>query len=110
MPPKTFVKPLISEPTYQPLLEGTPQTCGMRAGRVYLAPGQDCGQHSTKQHEEMLVFLAGKGQALVGPENEPTPVAANQIIYIPPNTLHNIQNDGPEPLVYIYCVAPVATS
>ena len=46
---------------YQPLLNGAPQTCGMRSGRVYLTAGQDCGEHSTNAHEEMLVFLSGNG-------------------------------------------------
>ena len=52
---------LSNKPEYQPLLEGVPQTCGMRSGRVYLAPGETCGQHSTEDHEEMLIFLFGKG-------------------------------------------------
>ena len=98
---------LQNNPDYQPLLNGVPQTCGMRSGRVYLEPGQDCGQHSTDAHEEMLVFLAGEGQSLVGEDQKPTAVGVGKVLYIGPHTPHNIYNSGAEPLVYIYCVTPI---
>jgi mannose-6-phosphate isomerase-like protein (cupin superfamily) len=107
MPPgKTLVIELNDNPDYQPLLTGKPQTCGMRSGRVYLKPGEECGRHSTKTHEETLVFLSGKGTALVGEEGNALDVGRGKVCYIPPDTLHNIKNTGNEPLVYIYCVAP----
>ena len=55
----------------------------------------------------MLVFLAGEGQSLVGEEQQPTTVGAGKVLYIGPHTPHNIVNTGTEPLVYIYCVAPI---
>ncbi len=91
---------------YQRLLEGRPQTCGMRSGRVFLHPGQSCGQHSTEKKEEMLVFLRGQGILLIG-ENESFPVGQGKVSYIPPHTVHDVENTGTEPLVYIYCVAPI---
>ena len=63
---KALVIDLTDKPEYQPLLTGMPQTSGMRSGRVYLKPGDECGQHSTKANEETLVFLSGKGTALIG--------------------------------------------
>jgi mannose-6-phosphate isomerase-like protein (cupin superfamily) len=95
---------------YQPLLGGKPKTCGMRSGRVYLNPGEDCGRHSTEAHEEVLVFLSGSGTSLIGERQTPFEVGQGKICYVPPNTLHNIKNTGVEPLVYIYCVAPVDLS
>ncbi len=95
------------EPEFQPLLEGPPKTCGMRSGRVFLKPGQSIGQHSTHAHEETLVFLAGKGQALIGPDEKSCDIGAGKVLYIPPHTLHNMKNTGTEPLVYIFCVAPI---
>jgi len=91
---------------YQRLLEGKPQTCGMRSGRVYLAPGQFCGQHSTENHEETLVFLAGQGELIIG-GNDSFAVGQGKISYIPPNTVHDVKNTGVGPLIYVYCVAPV---
>lgn len=98
---------LNQKPEYQPLLTGKPLTHGMRAGRVYLKPGEDCGLHSTKHNEEMLTFLEGSGIALIGEDQTVHEVAKDSIIYIPPHTVHNMKNTGTEPLVYIYCVAPV---
>ena len=107
MSTEAFVLELKDNRQYQQLLEGSPQTCGMRSGRVYLTEGESCREHSTKAHEELLVFLSGKGRALLGKEKTPKPVAAGNVMYIPPHTIHNIENTSPEPLVYIYCVAPV---
>ena len=108
MPPgKVLVMDLNRSPEYQQLLDGKPQTCGMRSGRVYLQPGESCGQHSTKAHEELLVFLSGKGVMLIGEEEISYEVGAGKVCYIPPHTSHNNKNTGTEPLVYIYCVAPV---
>jgi quercetin dioxygenase-like cupin family protein len=98
---------LSEKPEYQQLLTGKPQTCGMRSGRVYLLPGQSCGQHSTEAHEELLVFLLGKGTALIGREQKAFEIGQGKICYIPPHTIHDMKNTGIEPFVYIYCVAPV---
>jgi mannose-6-phosphate isomerase-like protein (cupin superfamily) len=109
-PSEAFTVELSEKPEYQQLLSGKPQTCGMRSGRVFLEPGAACGQHSTKEHEELLVFLAGHGQVQIGEQTQnlpPLSVAAGKVAYIPPRTLHDVENTGDGPLVYIYCVAPV---
>lgn len=102
-----FTVELNDQPEYQRILEGKPQTHGMRSGRVHLEPGKACGQHSTKNHEELLVFLTGQGELLIG-DTERLAVGAGKVAYIPPETLHDVQNTGSEPLAYIYCVAPAA--
>jgi len=104
---KVLVIDLADNPEYQHLLGGEPPTCGMRSGRVYLQPGETCGRHSTEQHEEMLVFLSGKGTALIGEQETPFEVGQGKVSYIPPHTIHNVKNTGAEPLIYIYCVTPV---
>lgn len=104
---KVCIIDLKNNPEYQKLLSGRPQTCGMRSGRVYLKAGEECGRHSTGQHEEMLAFLSGKGTALIGEKESPFDVGQGKISYIPPHTIHNVKNTGAEPLVYIYCVTPV---
>jgi len=90
----------------QKLLDGRPQTHGMRCGRVYLQPGQACGEHSTKDREEVLVFLSGRGELLIA-EKERFDVGEGKVCYIPPQTPHNVRNTGDRPLVYVYCVTPV---
>ncbi len=104
-----FIVELNSKPEYQRILEGKPKTHGMRSGRVYLEPGKACGQHSTKDQEELLVFLSGTGELATGEAAQqiaPLPVGAGRVAYIPPQTLHDVRNTGGVPLVYIYCVAP----
>jgi len=108
VPQKPIVLTLNNDGQYQPLLGGSPETCGMRAGRVYLEPGGQCGEHSTNSHEEVLLFLAGRGLACLQ-NHQWLEVEKNSICYIPPHTCHNIRNTGDEPLVYIYCVAPIQT-
>lgn len=103
---KAFAVELDRKPEYQRLLEGQPQTCGMRSGRVYLEPGKSCGQHSTKDHEELLVFLRGEGVVHIGDDTD-LAVGLGKVAYIPPRTLHDVENTGTEPLAYIYCVAPI---
>ncbi len=102
---KVLVISLNDEPEYQRVLEGQPRTRGMRSGRVYLKAGESCGQHSTKHHEELLVFLTGQGELQIG-ESDRFAVGAGRAAYIPPETLHDVHNTGSGPLTYIYCVAP----
>ncbi len=104
---KAFAITLNDQPEYQRLLEGTPQTHGMRSGRVYLEAGKSCGQHSTKDNEELLVFLAGEGKVHIG-DSDQLVVGAGKVAYIPPRTLHDVENTGSAPLAYIYCVAPAS--
>ena len=87
------------------LLEGAPQTAGMRSGFVRLAPGASVGWHSTAQNEESLVILHGQGEALFD-GFEKRPFTAPASLYIPPTTRHNVTNTGRETLEYVYVVAP----
>ena len=104
---KVLVIDLEENPENQRLLAGGPQTCGMRSGKVYLQPGKACGQHSTKEREELLVFLSGQGELMIG-ENDSFQVGQGKVAYIPPHTNHDVKSTGVEPLVYVYCVAPIA--
>ncbi len=105
-PKKVLVIELNGSSEYQRLLEGVPQTFGMRSGRVSLEVGQNCGQHSTGEREELLVFLSGQGTLLIG-EGEVFEVGQGKVSYIPPNTVHDVKNTGNGTLVYVYCVSPV---
>ena len=72
--------------------------------RVVLLPGKEMERHSTKDNEEMLIFLKGTGRVILGTET--ITMEENQALYIPPQTEHEIHNDGPAELRYIYTVAP----
>ncbi len=87
------------------LLQGIPQTAGMRSGFVRLKPGGSVGWHTTGQNEEALVVLRGRGEARI--EGQPgRAIEAPMLVYIPPATRHNVANTGDEPLEYVYVVAP----
>jgi mannose-6-phosphate isomerase-like protein (cupin superfamily) len=105
-PEKVLVIDLNEKCENQRLLAGKPQTLGMRSGRVYLPPGRACGLHSTKDREELLVFLSGQGELIIGQEDS-YQVGQGKVCYIPPQTDHDVKNTGSEPLVYVYGVAPV---
>jgi mannose-6-phosphate isomerase-like protein (cupin superfamily) len=77
----------------------------MRSGRVRLAPGKSIGLHNTKGNEEVLIFLAGSGVAVLG-EQTRLEVGAGRAAYLPPQTAHDVLNTGTGPLIYVFCVAP----
>ncbi|MHB0946658.1 MAG: cupin domain-containing protein [Sedimentisphaerales bacterium] len=104
MATEPFVVELSDSQEYQSLMK-PPKTHIIHSGRVYLKPGAECGEHSTGDREEMLVFLAGKGQAVIG-DNKTLEVGQGKILYIPPQTPHNIKNTSDKPLSYIFCVVP----
>lgn len=97
---------LKSKDKYLRLLGGPPQTKGMRSGLVILKPGKEIGEHSTADKEEVLIIL--ESRAKVSLEKHPTLVAqAGSLVYIPPNTSHNVTNIGRKLLKYVYIVAPI---
>jgi mannose-6-phosphate isomerase-like protein (cupin superfamily) len=102
---KPIIQDLPSSTEYESLLK-PPKTKGLHSGRVFLNPGCDCGVHNTNNQEEMLLFLSGKGKAVI--EKKTLDVEAGKFAYIPPKTEHNIINNSDEPLIYIFCVVPVA--
>jgi mannose-6-phosphate isomerase-like protein (cupin superfamily) len=105
LPPQPLTLPLKCAEGDCPLLEGIPQTAGMRSGFVRLRPGGSVGWHTTGQNEEALVVLRGRGEARL--EGQPgRTLAAPMLAYIPPATRHNVANTGNEPLEYVYVVAP----
>ncbi len=91
---------------YQLLLDGPPQTCGMRCGRVVLKPEESAGEHTTGHHEEVLVILEGRGELWF--RDFPSLAAEEgHLLYVPPETVHDVRNTGAAALRYLYLVAPV---
>jgi mannose-6-phosphate isomerase-like protein (cupin superfamily) len=76
----------------------------MRSGLVTLQSGGNVGEHSTKDHEEMLVILEGTG-AVEAEGCGRRPVRAGQVVFIPPRTTHNVYNTDSAPLRYVYIAA-----
>jgi mannose-6-phosphate isomerase-like protein (cupin superfamily) len=76
----------------------------MRSGLVTLKAGENVGEHTTNDYEEILVIIEGKGVAeIVGKDR--MDIEKGNIVYIPPKTVHNVFNNGNSLLKYIYIVA-----
>jgi mannose-6-phosphate isomerase-like protein (cupin superfamily) len=60
--------------------------------------------HFHRRTEELYFFLAGTGELRVG--GEWRAVARGDCAVIPPGTVHELVNDGAEPLVLLCCCAP----
>ena len=103
---KPVVVKLEGSEKYQRLLPGAPVTCGMKSGHVCLKPGEAVGRHSTDSREEAIVILEGCAQIIAGGAVAAT-ADAGQLVYIPPNTDHDLRNSGSGVLRYVYVVSPV---
>lgn len=91
------------------LLAGAPETCGMKSGSVALAPGEAVGEHVSSGREESVIILEGCADVFVGGVKVFT-AAEGTLVYIPPDTRHDIRNSGGSCLRYVYIVAPVVPS
>lgn len=103
---KPLVVKLDSSSKYLRLLSGKPQTKGMRSGLVSLKPGEEIGEHSTENKEEALVILNGEAEISCG-KAATFKAAAGSLVYIPPDTRHNVKNCGKNLLKYVYIVSAI---
>lgn len=95
-----------SEQGYQRLLGGSPDTSGMKSGKVSLKINESVGEHSTDNKEEAIIILQGEAEISCAGKN-PMTAAEGALIYIPPHTRHDVKNIGKDTLNYVYIVAPV---
>jgi mannose-6-phosphate isomerase-like protein (cupin superfamily) len=86
------------------ILSGPPETAGMLSGYVVLRPGEGMHRHSTEANDELLVFLVGSGEVVVGSDH--VPVSAGRAMYIPPGTEHEVHASAQGELRYVYTAAP----
>lgn len=78
----------------------------MRSGFVTLQPDENVGSHTTGEREELLIILHGKGIADIEGFGK-RDIEEGMVVYIPPNTQHNIYCTTSSVLQYVYVVAPV---
>jgi len=89
---------------YLRVLGGPPESVTMKSGLVVLAPNESVGKHTTGSHEELLVVLNGSGEMSFA-DGSILPVTAEEALYCPPETEHDVKNTGKEMLQYVYVVA-----
>jgi quercetin dioxygenase-like cupin family protein len=78
----------------------------MHSGLVTLGKDECIGEHSTGNHEELIVILEGEGE-IEAEGNGRKKIGKGEVAYNPPHTKHNVYNTNPEVLKYIYIVAKV---
>lgn len=71
-----------------------------------LQPGESVGEHKTEGKEEAILILEGKADVYVESRLVFT-AEQDSLVYIPPETNHDIKNNGATRLRYVYIVSPV---
>jgi mannose-6-phosphate isomerase-like protein (cupin superfamily) len=72
-----------------------------------LVPGKKTEEHYHKQSEEIYYVLQGQGKMWI--ENESNNIQTGDGIVILPGKKHQVENTGPEDLVFLCCCAPTYT-
>lgn len=66
-----------------------------------LYPGKHTRGHRHAGQEEVYFFVAGRGEMIVGEENDQSfPVAAGDVILIPDGAFHRVINTGNSDLIF----------
>lgn len=92
-------------PYRQPGKLTPPDALTMSSRCVELGPGERVGEHVTEGCEEMLFVLEGEATVLL--RGTPTRVRAGHVTHIPPETRHDVANEGDAPLRYVYVTARI---
>jgi len=66
-------------------------------GEVILLPEQGHDRHNHPDAEEILYVLSGEGEQMINDE-EPFPIKAGDVLYIPKGVYHSTKNTSWEPL------------
>lgn len=91
---------------YQRLLKEKLGSLKIHSGHVVLRKNENIGEHITDNVEEMLIILEGKADIFIDKKKVFKP-GRNTVVYIPPNTAHDVKNAGSKILRYIYVTSPV---
>jgi mannose-6-phosphate isomerase-like protein (cupin superfamily) len=85
------------------LQQGDLPGLGLTATWVDVAPRSRQRLHHHPS-EQVYVVTAGRGAMMV--ENERREVAVGDLVYVPPNVIHGIENSSKEVLTYVSAATP----
>jgi len=85
-----------------------PDARSLSSSCVSLPPGERVGEHTTEGKEELLFVLEGEATLFIG--GTATRVRAGHAAYVPPNTTHDVANEGRSLLSYVYVTAKTGKS
>ncbi|MGE5308886.1 MAG: cupin domain-containing protein [Deltaproteobacteria bacterium] len=103
---KSKIVELKSNEKYVRLLAGKPETAGLKSGFVTLQIAETVGEHKTEGKEEAIIILEGTADVVIAGKVAHV-VPAPAVVYIPPETIHDIRNTGNIPLRYVYVTSAV---
>jgi mannose-6-phosphate isomerase-like protein (cupin superfamily) len=69
-----------------------------------IPPGGEIGEEVHEGIDQILSFVSGTGEAIVG--DEVKPVAQGDLVVVPAGVRHNFRNAGPNPLVLYTVYGP----
>lgn len=69
-----------------------------------IPPGGEIGEEVHDVVDQLLIFVEGEGQAVL--DGSTSPVAPNQLVFVPAGTRHNFINTGRVPLRLVTVYAP----
>lgn len=69
-----------------------------------IAPGEEIGAETHEGHDQLLLFLDGKGQAVL--DGELSEVGAGDLVFVHAGVHHNFVNNGDAPLRLVTAYAP----
>ena len=69
-----------------------------------IQPGDEIGAEIHDDHDQILVFVEGQGQAMIN--DETFEVAANDLVFVHAGAKHNFTNTGSAPLKLYTVYAP----
>jgi quercetin dioxygenase-like cupin family protein len=72
----------------------------------YFAQGEGLKSHLHPVSEEVYYVVGGEGVVYLGEEKDPITIVPETAIFIPPGTIHGVQNTGEERLIICFFVAP----
>jgi len=100
---RSFIKTLDSARKFKRLFGNSRKKKGLCSGFVTLKRGKSVGIHSTGKKEEIIIVLEGKAQVSIAGKH--FILKDRTMLYIPPNTLHNVKNIDTRSLKYLYVTA-----
>jgi quercetin dioxygenase-like cupin family protein len=86
------------------ILSGKELGTGFSMGTQTVAPGCAVREHTHDRHDEVIHVTAGRGLARI--EGEDTPIEPGSTVYLGRNRRHGFVNPGPEPMTFVWFLAP----
>jgi len=69
-----------------------------------IPPGGEIGEEVHEHVDQVLIFVEGKGDAIL--EGERKPIDENDLVFVKAGSRHNFINTGPDPLRLVTIYAP----